>query len=108
MLGNWMKRKIEIIADKNAKEDLERFVLSLQGQSAQEIGLLVAIATVLRSRLEADGKLPESVLGVGMPAPEREQADIQLHFSNLVRAFRANTRLRAHHKRNEPQPQESK
>ena len=87
MIGNWIKRKVQLAAVKGAREDLERFVLSLRGMSSEEIGTLVAVATVIRVNLQSQGGLPEGALGVGLPVSGAEHADIQACLSNLVRLF---------------------
>jgi hypothetical protein len=78
MLGSWVKRKIQRAGVRGAREDLESFVESLHGQSNEELGMVVAIAAILRTELQARGHLPD---------------ETQLEMSRLVRRFQAQNRF---------------
>jgi hypothetical protein len=75
MLGNWIKRKIQLAGIKGAREDLERFVESLRGQSDKEVGAIVAMAAVVRVALRQSGVLPDELLQVSAD-PEQVMAQI--------------------------------
>jgi hypothetical protein len=62
MLGSWIKRKAQLAGIKAAREDLERFVESLRGQSDKEVGAVVAMAAVVRVALRQSGLLPDELL----------------------------------------------
>ena len=85
MIGNWLKRKIQISAVKAAQEDLERFISSLQGASNDELGTLIAIATIIRLRLTQSGSLP--LYALALPTPGDGTERVQLHLANIVREF---------------------
>lgn len=51
----WMKRKAELAIVKSAKEDIERFVSMVKGASAEQVGLVVAMATHYRNALAKEG-----------------------------------------------------
>lgn len=87
MLGNWLRRKIRNAGAKAGAEDLDRFVLSLKGQSDDDLSMLVALATLLRGNFRSQGYLPDRALGVGMPLPEEEMAEFQLKISKVFRIF---------------------
>jgi hypothetical protein len=88
VLLKWLQRRIQLAAIKGGRQDLERFVISLRGQSDEEIGTLVAIAAVIRMRLREAGHLPDEMLQI-TSVHEHEQAATQLHMSRLVRTFQA-------------------
>lgn len=76
MIGNWLKRKIQIASVRGAREDLERFNASLRSATDGQIGMVVAIATVIRLRLTVSGRLPRNAFtgrvpgrGVGVGRP---------------------------------------
>ena len=83
MIGNWFKRKIQRAAVKEAREDLESFIFSLKGVSDEELGMVVAGATVIRLQLGRTGSLPEYALA--LPSPDDDTATIQYHLGRLVR-----------------------
>jgi hypothetical protein len=93
MIGNWIKRKIQLAAVKGGTEDLERFVTSLQGQSREELGMLVALATLLRINLRNEGHLPDEALGIGMPLGSGTEAQVQYKISQFVRLFQKEGQL---------------
>jgi len=57
----------------------------LRGQSDEEIGLLLALGTLIRLNLESEGKLPKQVLDFEIDVGEHAQ--YQIFVSNLVRQF---------------------
>jgi hypothetical protein len=80
MLG-WLKRKFD------GTPDLERFITSLRGMSAPELGALVAVATVVRINMRNAGHLPDGALAVAGGLPPEKQLAAQLKMTNLVRQF---------------------
>ena len=87
MFGSWRKRRAQLNAVRDATADLERFVLSLKGQSADELGMLVAIAAVIRMNMRQEGRLPDEALGVGVPLSDDQQDAIQANMSRLTREW---------------------
>ena len=87
MIRRWIAQRIQRAAVRSGTEDLERFVTSLRGQSDEELGMLVATATVLRINFRAAGYLPDNAIGVGMPLDEEEFSLVQLKYSRLVHSF---------------------
>lgn len=83
MLRDLFKSKSALRLDKIrvATADLERFVLSLKGMSAEEIGAVVAIAATVRMDLRQVNEFPDGALGIGMPVPE---ADLEVLRRKLV------------------------
>jgi hypothetical protein len=86
MIGNWLKRKTQLAVVKSGREDLERFVSSLRGFTDEELGLLVANATIIRLRLIAAGEIPPEVLDSVSSAGDGASF-VQLKIANLVRTF---------------------
>jgi len=92
MIGNWLKRKVQLAVVKNAREDLERFVSSLRGATGEELGFLVANATIIRLRLLAAGEIPPRSLD-SVSGPGDGISFVQLKISNLVRTFQKMNQL---------------
>jgi hypothetical protein len=85
MIGNWLKRKIQIASVRAAREDLERFNASLRGATDGQIGMVVAIATIIRLRLTTAGRLSRGAFV--LPMPGDGSAELQLYLSGMVRQF---------------------
>ena len=77
----WLKRRVD------GTQDLDRFVTSLRGMSAAELGTLVGLATVVRINMRNAGHLPDAALDVAGGLPADKQLAAQLKMSNLVRQF---------------------
>lgn len=88
MLRKWLKRRFELTAIKFGRQDLERFIDTLRGQSEAEVATVVAVAAVIRMRLREVGHLPDEVLQV-TAMQEYEQAMVQRRISRLVRRFQS-------------------
>lgn len=86
MLG-WLKRRAELASLRAATEDLDRFLAGLQGATSEELGVLVAIATFLRANLRKEGILPDSVLGIGLPATPDEEITAVMQLPRLIKLF---------------------
>ena len=89
MLGSWIKRKAQLAGIKAAREDLERFVESLRGQSDKEVGAVVAMAAVVRVALRQSGLLPDELLKV---TDDPQQAMVQLAVAKAIRRYQAEKR----------------
>jgi hypothetical protein len=85
MIGNWLKRKVQIASVRAAREDLDRFNASLRGATDREIGMVMAIATIIRLRLTTSGRLPRNAFA--LPTPGDGSAQLQLYLSGMVREF---------------------
>lgn len=93
MFANWLKRRIQLVQIRNGTQDLERFLLSLEGMSDEELGYLVGLASVLRCNFRRLGFLPDAAIGVGLPLPREEQANALWELSKLVRALQSENQL---------------
>ena len=85
MIGQWVKKKIYNAGYKSGLEEIERFILSLRGQSDEEIGMLLALANLIRVNLINGGRLSIQVLN--FEVSETEHSQVQMYVSNLVREF---------------------
>lgn len=84
MIGKWLRRKLELKAAKAALEDIDRFTLGLKGASDNEVGFVVAQATIVRLMYRRDNLLPDSALGVGAFSPEDERLQVQQFLANII------------------------
>jgi len=82
MIGKWLRRKIELKTVEATRDDLQRFVWSLRGAADEELGTIVAVATMIRLRMEQAGSFPTNALS--LPGYD---ARFQLDLANLVRTF---------------------
>lgn len=85
MIGQWIKKKAYNAGYKSGLEEIERFILSLRGQSDEEIGMLLAIANLIRINLINGGRLSNEILNFEVSESEHSQA--QMYVSSLVREF---------------------
>jgi len=86
MLG-WLKRRAELASLRAATEDLDRFVARLQGATSEELGMVVAIATILRTNFRSEGILPDAVLGVGASATPDEEISTIIQLPRWIQLF---------------------
>ncbi|WP_461521777.1 hypothetical protein [Porticoccus sp.] len=85
MIGNRIKKKVYNAGYKSGLEEIERFIISVKGQSDSEIGMLLALATLIRINLMKGGRLSLAVLN--FEVSESEHSKAQMFVSNLVREF---------------------
>jgi hypothetical protein len=86
----WLRRKAQLVIVKSGREDLERFVESLRGQSAQKIGTLLVVAASVRIALRQSGVLPDELVRV---TADPQQAAAQLAVAQLVRRYQSKDRF---------------
>lgn len=86
MLRSLFKSKSQIRLDmvRAATADLERFVLSLKGMSAEEIGTVVAMAATVRMELRHLNEFPDAALGIGIPLLEAEMDLLRRKLASLA------------------------
>jgi hypothetical protein len=85
----WLKRRIQLASLQAATEDIDRIIASLQGMTASEVGMLVALATFIRVNLKSEGiDLQVLLSGDSPPKSDAEHtAILQLH--RLIRTFQS-------------------
>jgi hypothetical protein len=86
MLG-WLKRRAELASLRAATQDLDRFLAHLQGATSEELGMVVAIATILRINFRNEGILPDAVVGVGLPATPDEEISTIIQLPRWIQLF---------------------
>ncbi len=87
MFGQWLKTHLGERALEAGRRELGRFVTGLRAMSDEDLGALVAIATVLRVNFESHDVIPEDVFTADeMPSVERLGA-YQMRINKLVRQF---------------------
>lgn len=87
MFGQWLKTHLGERALEAGRRELGRFVTGLDAMSDEDLGALVAIATVLRVNFESHDVIPEDVFTADeMPSVERLGA-YQMRINKLVRQF---------------------
>lgn len=87
MFGQWLKTHLGERALDAGRREIGRFVTGLRAMSDEDLGALVAIATVLRVNFESHDVIPEDVFTAEeMPSVERLGA-YQMRINKLVRQF---------------------
>lgn len=78
----WLRQKIRNWATDSQRDQMQRFVISLRGQTASELGTVVVIATIVRLTVD-ERTLPVTLLE-GLAHGERELA-APLFLNHLIR-----------------------
>ena len=79
----WLKRKVQISSLNAIEEDLDRFLLGLKGSDSSELGLIVAVASHWRNRLETE-------FGWNLDYPDTVEAQDPTAPLKLVKMIRQN------------------
>ena len=88
MLKDWLLGKIRIQALGAGAKEVEKFIAGLEAMEDEEIGAMVAIATVIRVNFETHGVIAEGVF-TDDPLPSGEVlGGYQLEINRLSRQFR--------------------
>ena len=93
LMLNWLKRRTQLAGLRAATEDIERYLAYLRGGSPSELGMLVAIATILRMNLRREGSLPDALFDFGPDAPDDIQIAALLGMPKLIRVFQKEGQL---------------
>ncbi|MDF7826729.1 hypothetical protein P4B35_22055 [Pontiellaceae bacterium B12227] len=89
MIGNWLKRKAELKANKLAEEDILRVISILKGMSDYEMGSLVATATMLRIQLRENGVVPDELFDIPEPEKSFEFGQVLNALGELIRKYQS-------------------
>jgi len=86
MLRNWFKsqRSIHLASVRDGTADLERFLVALKGMSDQELGMVVAMAAILRMELRPQGLFPDEALDIASTLPKSERKAVRSGMSGLA------------------------
>lgn len=83
----WLGRKVEIAGIQAASTDLDRFIAGLRGASDAEVGFMVAMATLLRLRMQEAGELPRFALDLSLPRDQKQADLLQWKLNRTVNGF---------------------
>ncbi len=88
MLKDWYLDKVRTRALESSTKEVKTFVDGLKAMSDEDIGTVIAVATVIRINFESVGVIPDDVFGDG-PLPTVETlGGCQLAINRLVRKFK--------------------
>jgi hypothetical protein len=71
------KREVKADSDGTRKLDLERFLAAMKALSDQEMGMLLAMATVIRMELRRQGLFPDETLDIASRLPESRRTAVR-------------------------------
>lgn len=83
----WFKRKLNNTFTDMMRDDMERFSVSLQGSSATQLAMLVAIATNIRLNLVDIGRMSKNDFDVGFYKGSVEQMSIPIYLGNAINEY---------------------
>lgn len=83
----WLRRRTQLASLRSATEDVDRVIATLQGMTAGEIGMLVALATFIRINLRSDGIDLVQLLSGNTPPKSDAELNALLQLPRLVRQF---------------------
>lgn len=87
MFGQWLKSHLGERALEAGRRELQRFVVGLRTLSDEDLGALVAVATVLRINFESHEVIPEGVFAADQMPSVEDLGAYQLRINRLVRQF---------------------
>ncbi len=88
MLKDWFFGKIKAQALNTGAKEIEKFNAGLKAMSDEDIGTLIAVATVIRINFETNDMIPEGVFEDG-PLPSTDViGGCQLRINKVARQFR--------------------
>ncbi len=88
MLKDWFFGKVRDQALSSGAKEIEKFNAGLKAMSDEDIGTLIAVATVIRINFETNDVIPEGVFAEG-PLPSVDAiGSYQLRINKVARQFR--------------------
>lgn len=90
---DWLKRRGLAAVTRVQEEEMVRWTKMLKGMSAEEIGFLIASATVLRFKLTHSGYLPAEALNLGLERDAFQMDLVPMKLTRLVKDFQHNNEL---------------
>ena len=88
MLKDWFLDKVGTRALATSTKEMKAFVDGLKAMSDEDIGTVVAVATVIRVNFETHDVIPDDVFEDGLLPPAETLGGYQLAINRLVRKFR--------------------
>ena len=87
MIKEWLRATVATRALEKSAQEVTKFVEGMEAMTAQDIGVVAAVATVVRVNMENHGLLPEGLLwGGNLPSAE-DLGEYQLRLNKLARDF---------------------
>lgn len=86
---DWLHRKVQITAYRQAKEDLERFVDGIRGMDSYERSMLLATAVIIRTNLDQYHEIPGDIFKDDYDGPVGEY---QIRLNRLIKQFQKTNR----------------
>ena len=83
----WLKAKAQKKINDSMRDDLSRFLLSLQGSTSEELATLLVIATTIRLKLLQAGTISESALDLSQYKGTFEEDMAALKINRLISGF---------------------
>ena len=88
MLKDWFFAKVRDQALGSGTKEIEKFNAGLKAMSDEDIGTLLAVATVIRINFETNGVIPEGVFEEGTLPSVDAIGSYQLRINKVARQFR--------------------
>ena len=87
MIKEWLRNAIGSRALEKSAQEVAKFVEGMEAMTARDIGVIAAVATVVRVNMENHGVLPEGLLWEGELPSVEDLAEYQLRLNKLARDF---------------------
>ena len=87
-MKDWFLGKVHPRALESSTKEVKAFVDGLKAMSDEDIGTVIAVATLIRINFETHGVIPEDVFEDGPLPPAETLGRYQLAINKLVRRFR--------------------
>jgi hypothetical protein len=94
MFGKMFKNKIKNLSQEQHRKELQPFIEKLTLGDDDDIGMLVAIGTILRMQISQKDPILQEVLDSGYSAPHDKLSKIMLNLSSLVKDLEKEGRTR--------------
>jgi hypothetical protein len=87
MIKEWLRAAVGNRALEKSTREVTGFVEGLEAMTVRDIGVVVAVANVVRVNMENHGVLPEGLLWEGALPSAEELGEYQLQLNKLARDF---------------------
>jgi len=94
MIGKFFKKKLENFSQEQHKKELLPFLEKLAEGDDDDVGMIVAIGTILRMQINRKNNLLQKVLDSGYQASSDKLAEILLNLSSLAKDLQKDGRTR--------------
>jgi hypothetical protein len=86
-LRDWLGKALRPDPAASSKSDIGKFIEGLESMTDEDLGVVVAVATVIRVDLEEKGHIPEHLFGDTPLPSSKELNNVQFALHDLVRQF---------------------